>query len=113
MPLLPVLSLISCLNLIEALLLSAAEKISKKCAKCHKCADVLNNCCYILYSIKLYNGITTSISLALSIGILFVSHMQSINGAKIFKYYFFIVITWVIYFLLCFFNKYICITINK
>ena len=35
-----------------------------------------------LYSIKLYIGITKSMSLALSISVLFVSLMQSVNGAQ-------------------------------
>ena len=30
--------------------------------------------------------------LALSIYVLFISHMQSVNGAQFFKYYFFIII---------------------
>ena len=36
-----------------------------------------------LYSIKLYIGITTSIALALSIYVLFISLMQSVNGAQL------------------------------
>ena len=35
-----------------------------------------------LYSIKLYIGITKSMSLALSISVLFISLMQSVNGAQ-------------------------------
>ena len=34
------------------------------------------------YSIKLYNGITMSISLALSICVLVISHTQLVNGEK-------------------------------
>ena len=36
----------------------------------------------MVYSIKLYIGITTSMSLALSICVLFISLMQSVNGAQ-------------------------------
>ena len=35
-----------------------------------------------LYSIKLYIGITASMSLALSICVLFISLMQPVNGAQ-------------------------------
>ena len=37
----------------------------------------------MLYSIKLYIGITISTSLALSICVLFISLMQSVNGAQL------------------------------
>ena len=41
---------------------------------------ILNNYCYF---IKLYISITTSRSLALSTGVLFISLIQSVNGAHI------------------------------
>ena len=52
--------------------------------------DVLNNYCYIPL---LYISITTSMYLALSVYLLFISPMQSVNGAQMF--------IWIVSFLCC------------
>ena len=46
---------------------------------CHKLSDVFEY--LLLYIIKLYIGITRSIYFALSVWVLFISLMQSVNGA--------------------------------
>ena len=47
---------------------------------CHKLSDVFEQ--LSLYYIKLYIGITTSMSLTLSICVLFISLMHSVNGVQ-------------------------------
>ena len=51
---------------------------------CHKLPDVFE--WLLLYSIKLYIGITTSMPMALSTCITFILLMQLVNGAKIISF---------------------------
>ena len=83
MPLLSIKSVTFYLNLNAALLprkLTAAPalvKVGLSLYYCHKLPDVFE--LLSLYSIKLYISITTSVSLTLSISVLFNSFMQSVN----------------------------------
>ena len=52
---------------------------------CHKLPDVFE--WLLLYSIKLYTGITTSMPMTLSTCISFILLMQLVNGAKLLVFY--------------------------